>query len=29
MPQLLVTYISTFGEVAWWLGGANASVEVF
>jgi hypothetical protein len=28
-PQLFVTYISTFGEVAWWLGGANASVEVF
>lgn len=27
--RLFVTYISTFGEVAWWLGGASASVEVF
>jgi hypothetical protein len=28
-PRLFLSYLSTFGEVAWWLGGATASVEVF
>lgn len=27
--RLLVSYLSTFGEAAWWLGGAAARVEVF
>ena len=27
--RLFVSYLSTFGEVAWWLGGATARVEVF
>jgi hypothetical protein len=27
--RLFATYLSTFSETAWWLGGANASVEVF
>jgi hypothetical protein len=26
---LFVTYFSTFGETAWWLGGARAAVAVF
>jgi hypothetical protein len=27
--RLLVSYLSTFGETAWWLGGASADVTVF
>jgi hypothetical protein len=27
--RLFASYLSTFGEVAWWLGGATARVEVF
>jgi hypothetical protein len=27
--RLLTSYLSTFGETAWWLGGACAAVEVF
>jgi hypothetical protein len=27
--RLFASYLSTFSEVAWWLGGATASVEVF
>ena len=26
---LFASYLSTFSEAAWWLGGATASVEVF
>jgi hypothetical protein len=28
-PTLYASYLSTFSEVAWWLGGATASVVVF
>jgi hypothetical protein len=27
--ELFASYLSTFGETAWWLGGARARVEVF
>jgi hypothetical protein len=27
--RLFTSYLSTFGETAWWLGGARARVEVF
>jgi len=27
--QMLASYLSTFSETAWWLGGATASVDVF
>ena len=27
--QMFVSYLSTFGEVAWWIGGTKASVSVF
>lgn len=27
--RLYLSYLSTFGEAAWWLGGASARVEVF
>lgn len=27
--RMFVSYLSTFGEAAWWLGGANAEVTVF
>ena len=27
--RLFTSYLSTFGETAWWLGGARAGVEVF
>jgi hypothetical protein len=27
--QVFVSYLSTFGEVAWWIGGATATVSVF
>ena len=27
--RLLASYLSTFSETAWWLGGARADVEVF
>ena len=27
--RLFASYLSTFGEAAWWLGGATASVAVF
>jgi hypothetical protein len=27
--RLFTSYLSTFGETAWWLGGARADVEVF
>jgi hypothetical protein len=27
--RLFASYLSTFGEVAWWLGGTTARVEVF
>lgn len=26
LPELIVTHCSTFGEVAWWLGGAEATI---
>jgi hypothetical protein len=26
---LLASYLSTFSEVAWWLGGTTARVSVF
>jgi hypothetical protein len=26
---LYASYLSTFGEAAWWLGGTAARVEVF
>lgn len=29
MPKLFASYLSTFSEVAWWLGGTRASVDVF
>jgi hypothetical protein len=29
MPRLFASYLSTFSEVAWWLGGTRASVAVF
>ena len=29
VPRLIATYLSTFSEVAWWLGGARADVTVF
>ena len=28
-PRLLASYLSTFSEVAWWLGGTKARVSVF
>jgi hypothetical protein len=28
-PQLFASYLSTFSETAWWLGGARAKVAVF
>lgn len=28
-PQLFASYLSTFSEVAWWLGGTTARVAVF
>ena len=27
--QMFVSYMSTFSEVAWWMGGASADVSVF
>jgi hypothetical protein len=27
--QMYVSYMSTFSEVAWWMGGASADVSVF
>jgi hypothetical protein len=27
--ELFASYLSTFGETAWWLGGARARVAVF
>jgi hypothetical protein len=27
--RLFASYLSTFGEAAWWLGGASADVAVF
>ena len=27
--RLFASYLSTFSEVAWWLGGATARVAVF
>lgn len=27
--RLYASYLSTFSEAAWWLGGASADVEVF
>ncbi len=27
--QMFVSYLSTFGEVAWWIGGTKATVSVF
>jgi hypothetical protein len=29
MEQLFASYLSTFSETAWWLGGARASVTVY
>jgi hypothetical protein len=29
VPTLFASYLSTFSEAAWWLGGARASVTVF
>jgi hypothetical protein len=28
-PEMFVSYMSTFSEAAWWLGGARARVSVF
>jgi len=27
--RLFASYLSTFSETAWWLGGTTAEVEVF
>jgi hypothetical protein len=29
VPELFASYLSTFSETAWWLGGARANVRVF
>jgi hypothetical protein len=29
LPRLFASYLSTFSEVAWWLGGTRATVAVF
>jgi hypothetical protein len=29
VPTLFASYLSTFSEAAWWLGGARATVTVF
>jgi hypothetical protein len=29
VPRLVASYLSTFSEVAWWLGGTRARVDVF